>query len=291
MHINMSQPWYIQWNWDPLGIVVILVLLAGFFICDQLVALQHLHEQDHATRSPARYRVAFLLGIAVLCVTLISPLAALAHMLFAIHMLQHLLLAFAAAPLLVLGLSSGIMRMFLRWRPFAAAWKWLSMPLIASILFNGNLWLWHAPPLIDAMLLNSSLHLLVQVLYLLTGVLFWWPLFGDPAPTVFPLNLAGKLVYILLSDMPMVLLGAGLTFMPPFYPIYGPMTRALGISPALDQQLAGLIMWVPGGIFLIVVASILFLQWMLSLEARQKAEDERLAAELEEEADDLLESN
>jgi len=51
----------------------------------------------------------------------------------------------------------------------------------------------------------------------------------------------------------------------------------LGITPALDQQLGGLIMWVPGAIFMIVVASILFLRWMLKQEARQQEEDQRLA--------------
>jgi cytochrome c oxidase assembly factor CtaG len=288
MPINISHPWFVQWNLDPLAIALILILIAGYLISNHLLALEHLQQPDSSTQAWMP-RITFYLAIVILFIVLISPFAILAHILFSGHMLQHLLISFGVAPLLAITLSAGIMQFLLRWRPLAAAWKWLTMPLIASIVFNANIWLWHAPPLIDAMMYNPLLHLFVQVLYIITGILFWWPLLGIPAPTVFPLNLAGKMIYILLSDMPMVLLGAGLSFMPSLYTSYQTMTPILGISPGLDQQIAGLTMWVPGGIYLIVIASILFLRWMISLEVKQKAEDERLAAQYEED-DDFVES-
>jgi cytochrome c oxidase assembly factor CtaG len=291
MHITMSQPWYTQWNWDPLALAAILVLIGIYLLGNHLVALEQLQQTGNSTPAQATQKtsIAFLLSIILFFITMISPLAILGHMLFAGHMFQHLLLSFGVAPLLTIALSAGIMQSFLRWRPLAAVWRWLTMPLIAALLFNGNLWIWHAPPLLDAMMSNPILHLLGQGLYVFTGLLFWWPLIGSPAPTIFPLNLAGKLIYILLSDMPMVLLGAGLTFMPPLYPIFQPMSQAMGISPATDQQLAGLIMWVPGGLFLIVIASGIFLQWMLSIEKGQKEEDARLAAEREDDFDEVNE--
>ncbi len=301
MHIDMSHPWFTQWNWAPLALAAIVVLIGGYLLGNHLAALERLQpsiqgapQQEHSPTTTKKPWLAFLLAVVLLFAALISPLAVLAHMLFAGHMIQHLLVSFGVAPLLVISVSSGIMTAFLRWRPLAAAWRWLTTPLLAATLFNGNLWLWHAPPLLDAMMTNPGLHLLAQLLYIFTGMLFWWPLLGSPAPTIFPLNPGGKMIYILLSDMPMVLLGAGLTFMPPLYPIYRSMTSAMGVSQAQDQQLAGLIMWIPGGIFLIVVASILFLQWMLSIEARQKEEDARLAAEFSDEAsdvNDLVENN
>lgn len=282
----MSQPWFTQWDWDPLALAVILVLIGGYLLGNHLAALERLQSPPHNLAAPRRAWLPFLLAMALLFIALISPVAILAHMLFSGHMIQHLLISFGVAPLLVISVSSSIMGAFLRWRPFAAVWRWLTMPLLAALLFNANLWIWHAPPLLDVMISNAGLHLLAQILYIFTGMLFWWPLLGSPAPAIFPLNPGAKMIYILLSDMPMVLLGAGLTFMPPLYPIYSAMTSAMGISLAQDQQLAGLIMWIPGGIFLIVVASILFLQWMLSIEKKQKEEDRRLAAELADESDE-----
>ena len=84
------------------------------------------------------------------------------------------------------------------------------------------------------------------------------------------------MAYLFFSDMPMVLLGAGLTFVPPLYTRYIYAPRLWGLSPATDQQLAGLLMWIPGSIFFIVVVSILFLQWMQAQDVKQRAEDAAL---------------
>ncbi|QBD81203.1 hypothetical protein EPA93_36605 [Ktedonosporobacter rubrisoli] len=102
------------------------------------------------------------------------------------------------------------------------------------------------------------------------------------------------MLYIFLNGMPSVLLGAGLTFMPPLYaPYIQQQVRAWGISPALDQQLGGLIMWVPVNILFIVIMSVLFIRWMRLQDARQRqaeAEiDESEAGEIDEEEDEGVE--
>ncbi len=71
--------------------------------------------------------------------------------------------------------------------------------------------------------------------------------------------------------MPSVLLGAGLTFTPPLYAPYIAAPRLWGISAATDQQLGGLIMWVPVSIAYIVIMSVLFIRWMLQQDAKQQA--------------------
>jgi len=73
--------------------------------------------------------------------------------------------------------------------------------------------------------------------------------------------------------MPTVLLGAGLTFFPPLYAPYIAAPRVWGISAATDQQLGGLIMWIPGSIFYIIIMSVLFIRWMLQQEVKQVAEE------------------
>jgi cytochrome c oxidase assembly factor CtaG len=140
------------------------------------------------------------------------------------------------------------------------------MPVLASLLFNGNLWIWHAPPLLEAMMHSTPLHVLALLLFLFTGLLFWWPVLAPELPGLPTHSLLEKLLYIFFSDMPILLLGAGLTFTAPLYPSYRMEPRLWGMSAEIDQQLGGLLMWIPGSIFLIVIASGLFLRWMLAQE-------------------------
>jgi len=164
-------------------------------------------------------------------------------------------------------------------------WQWpetlirvLTTPLVASALFNSNLWLWHAPPLLAAMMENTGLHLCVNLLYLITGLLFCWPLLR-PLPGR-ALSLGGKLAYLFFSEMPMMLLGAGMTFSGPLYAFFMTNPPMQMVVPAVDQQLGGLLMWIVGSIyFYIVVASIFFLQWMFQQEKIQQAEEARLDEE------------
>ena len=145
----------------------------------------------------------------------------------------------------------------------------------ASALFNANIWIWHAPALLQAMMRSDLLHIIVDLLYLLTGLLFWCPLCDCLPEKIYRLSLGQKLVYLFFSDMPMMLIGAGLTFSAPLYlftTIHPPMRMMV---TATDQQLGGLLMWVGGGVFLlVVVSSILFLRWMFQQEKEQQEKEQ-----------------
>src|SRR5436309_2483763 len=167
MH-DMSQPWFTQWNWNPL-VLISLLLLIGLYGYGVLF-LQRKYQAEEQPRTGQI--VAFLIAMIALFVALVSPLNMLAAMLFTGHMIQHLLVAFVVAPLLVLSIPAKIAALLLRPRLVAKVWKWLVMPLIAGILFNANIWIWHAPPVLNAMMQSDGLHLLSQALYLLTGFLF-----------------------------------------------------------------------------------------------------------------------
>jgi putative membrane protein len=193
------------------------------------------------------------------------------NFLFTVHMTQHLLLSLVAPPLVIIGVPPWVFR-----RLFTARWskrslKFLTHPFVASALFNGNIWLWHAPLLMYAIMAQPGLHLLSSLLYLVTGLFFWWPLLSPLEEEGGALSLGGKLAYLFFSDMPMMLLGAGLTFSPPLYSM--PMGSQTSMQvPAGDQQLGGLLMWVGGGLFLyVVVGSGLFLRWMLQQERLEEA--------------------
>jgi cytochrome c oxidase assembly factor CtaG len=270
-HMQIDTPWYTWWSWHPLTVLCLVLLTAAY-----LVALWRGRGNNYA--STTKQICLFLLGIVVLALTWLSPLERIADLLFTGHMLQHLLISFVAALLLIVGTPTWLFERLLSPQAIRTCWRWLTLPAIASVLFNANLWIWHAPPLFAAMMENSRLNALSQVLFLLTGILFWWPLVAPALPGIPSPNLIGKLIYLFLSDMPMVLLGAGLTFTPPLYAMYQIGPRLWNLSAATDQQLGGLLMWIPGGIFLIGVASWLFLRWMLAQERQEQYAAEQQAS-------------
>jgi putative membrane protein len=206
------------------------------------------------------------IGIGLAALALLTPMDMLGmNYMLTVHMTQHLLLSLAVPPLLIIGAPTWVFR-----RLFVARWrkrgiKFLTQPLVASALFNGNIWLWHAPLLMYLMMAQPAIHLLSGLLYLLTGLFFWWPLLSPLQEEARPLPLGGKLAYLFFSDMPMMLLGAGLTFSQPLYSMPMGPHATMSILPG-DQQLGGLLMWIVGSLFFIVIASIFFLRWMLEQE-------------------------
>jgi putative membrane protein len=213
---------------------------------------------------------AFAAGLLALLVALASPLDALAAALFSAHMLQHLLLIVVAAPLLALGAPLVPLLWALPphprhavaavWRQapaLRAGWRALSRPALAWALQALALWLWHLPPLYEAALASEPVHAAEHVSFLGTALLFWWPLVR-PGPTN---RLGGGMgtLYVFTAAVQGSALGALLTFAPaPWYGAYDAPTRAWGLTPLEDQQLAGLLMWIPSSLVYLLAASVVF---------------------------------
>ncbi len=268
-----SNFWLTAWNWQP---SIILGTIA--IICLYLYGVGPLCvKYSLADGVKTSQVVSFLLGVNVIFWTLFTPLDKLADdYLFSAHMVLHLLLSFAGAPLMVLGIPAWLVAPLLRNRVIFRIAQFFTMPILTGVLFNVNLWFWHAPPIYNAMIVNLPLHIVSHLLFIITGVLFWWPILSPMEEDLPPLSIGKKMAYLFFSDMPMVLLGAGLTFVPPLYARYIHAPHIWGLSPETDQQLAGLLMWIPGSIFFIVIVSILFLQWMQAQDVKQRAEDAAL---------------
>ena len=259
------------WTW--IFLVIMVGALVGYFM---LVTGSYAEKYAQGAKTPQRYMVAFGLAIGIGVVALLIPMDIFGvNFMFTVHMIQHLLFALVVPPLLLLGMPPWLLERFFVHTSARRVSKFLVIPYVASLLFNANLWIWHAPPLFQAMMGNDFLHMLVDVLYILTGVLFWWPLL-NPLPDVDPhLPLGGKLAYLFFSDMPMMLLGAGMIFSGQLYSMdmIGSSGTILHMTiKGSDQQLGGLLMWIVGSIYFIVLASIFFLRWMLRQEAREQAE-------------------
>jgi cytochrome c oxidase assembly factor CtaG len=208
----------------------------------------------------ARFRLAHpgrtlaLLGaVAGLAIALVSPVAALARgTLFSAHMLQHVLLTLVV-PLLALSSippsgkgSSGSSR-----REATTRWTWAA-PWAAGV---GAMWIWHAPSLCNAAATSDSVRALQTVSLLLMGGAFWWPILGPRTDQRLP-DL-GAVAYLFTACGACTVLGVTIAFSPvEVCSAYGHSVDALGalplvrgtwgLTPSVDQQLGGLLMWVPG---------------------------------------------
>jgi cytochrome c oxidase assembly factor CtaG len=256
--------WLTRWDWEP-SILIGTVLIIGLY----LYLIGPFAERHGFERISQGRAVAFLLGVDIIFLALVSPLDRLGDKyLFSAHMVQHLCLTMVGPPLVVMGIPDWFLRPIVRNKVLFAIARFLTYPAVAFVLFNADFFLWHAPSLYDATLVNSTLHIFEHLTFIATGLLFWWPLLST-SKDLPRLSIGGQVLYLFLGGMPSVLLGAGLTFAPPLYTPYIYAPRAWGISAATDQQLGGLIMWIPVNIGYIIVMSILFLRWMQKKEAEQ----------------------
>ena len=212
--------------------------------------------------------VRFALGM--VAVALLSPIDALADRSFALHMIEHELLMVVAAPLLVLarpleasvwGLPRDARRAaasFARTPALTRFWAMLTGPVAATLVHAIVLWVWHVPALFVAALRSLPLHVLQHVCFFASALAFWWAAAGGATRRPAPVSLACLFATMLQTSA----LGALLTFAPsPWYadPL---QMRAFGLSPLVDQQLGGLVMWVPGALAYIVVALWIVATWL-----------------------------
>lgn len=262
--------WLTQWNLEP-SILIGTAIIMGLYLYAVGLLRKPYQLIDGVRRSQV---IAFWLGVLLIFFALVSPLDELGdRYLFSVHMVQHLFLTMIGPPLLLIGTPEVLLKRFIRHRFIFPIAKSLTHPFVAFFLFNADFWLWHAPPLYDATLTNQGIHILEHVTFIVFAAINWWPMFS-PLPEDLPaLSTGARILYLFLSGMPIVALGAGLTFAPPLYAPYLQAPRVWGLSPATDQQLGGLIMWVPGNIIYIVIVSILFIRWMQQQEAKQRTEE------------------
>jgi putative membrane protein len=207
----------------------------------------------------------FALGWLALVGALVTPLDALGNVLFSAHMLQHELLMVVAAPLLVLGRPlatwtwafspaqrRALGRAF-QHRGWARFWSALTEPLGAFALHALALWGWHVPFAFDAALQHEGWHILQHLCFLGTALFFWWSVLGhDPRGRY---GAGHSALSLFATMMHTSALGALLSLAPsPWYAPYVPHTVALGLDPVDDQQLGGLVMWVPAALAYVVAA-------------------------------------
>jgi cytochrome c oxidase assembly factor CtaG len=226
------------WIWRPGTVLVLVLAIAAHFARFRFA-------------QPTR-TVALVGAAAVAVIALMSPVAALARgTLFSAHMLQHMLLALAVPPLVLLalppmseGAATGTHGTVARW-PWAASWA-------AGV---GAMWIWHAPALCNAAATSEGVRALQNLSLPMLGAAFWWPILG-PRPDQ-RLSEPAAIAYLFTACAACTVLGVAIAFSPvEVCSAYGHASDPLGalplvrgqwrLTPSVDQQLGGLLMWVPG---------------------------------------------
>jgi len=213
----------------------------------------------------------FLLGDLVMLLALISPLDVLADdYLFSAHMLQHMLLVLAVPPLLILGIPRGLATAIVRVPALAAIERGLCNPAIAWTLGMAPLWIWHLPRLYDATLASEPLHIFEHLTFLVTATIFWWPILAPLAES--RMSHGAAFAFVGAAMLATTVLGILITFAPVgLYTAYLHPQDSLGILAGLrdswgltteaDQQLGGLLMWVPGGLVYLGAIMAVLARW------------------------------
>lgn len=222
-----------RWNLDPFLILILVVALAAYLIA------------SHGVRGgAARWRKSsFVAGWLVASLALVSPLCPLSVALFSARVGQHMILVSVAAPLIVLGCDFNPQRGS-GGRSVVSAHRGV---LLAALVYALVLWTWHAPgPYMETFVSDTAywaMHLS------LLGAAGWlWAGMLDKAGRHPWRTLTGAL----FTTIQMGFLGAFITFAPrPLYAAHSLTTAAWGLTPLQDQQLGGVIMWVPAGLLLV----------------------------------------
>jgi putative membrane protein len=206
---------------------------------------------------------AFYGGVLVAAFALLSPLHVLGESyLLSAHMVQHLLLTVVVPPLLLLGTAGWMLRPLLRVGPFRRLAGVLLTPIPAFLVFNAVFVIWHAPPLYQLALTNPLVHAAEHSGLLLFALVAWWPVYG-PLPEFPRLPHGAQVLYLFFMSLPPTVLGAIITLAEvPIYARYWEAPRVFGLSPLADQQLGGLIMWIPGALAYFVALSVVFFLWL-----------------------------
>ncbi|MDB5725122.1 MAG: Cytochrome c oxidase assembly factor CtaG [Novosphingobium sp.] len=252
------------WTWDASVTVPLGVSLAVF-----VIGWQRLRARS-VRGVLGRRLVLFALGWLVLAGALVSPLHEAGEHSFSAHMFEHELLMLLAPPLLVLSRPLAVMLWafpaparqalgrFSQRHPVKAAWHALTGPVTATLLQAAALLLWHAPMLFDLALASEGWHVAQHVSFFVSALLFWTAMLGSGrSPRLERRGVAALCLFA--TSIVSGALGALMAFSEsPWYRGYAQLGMApFGLTPAQDQQLAGLIMWIPGGLVHAVAALIL----------------------------------
>ena len=249
----------VTWPLDPTVYAGLLVLYVG-----------HALLVRNAADARPKHTAYFLSGLFVLWLALETPIDPISdYYLDSVHMLQHVLLAFVAPPLLLLGLSRGMAGRLVRVPGLRAITEPVPAQVIAAVIMIG----WHLPVLYDLTLRNDGVHVLEHVMFIASGVILYWPVIeATSVHARWTMSPGARLVYLLLATLPQDGVALALIFSRvTFYSYYEQVPRLIaGFTAVIDQTIAGAVLMVFGKITLGIAAAVIFFRWFGSEQAADR---------------------
>lgn len=254
------------WPFDP---VVIVGLAGGVWL--YVVGYRRLRAQASGRRAVAPWRAWCSAGAVVAVVlALLTPLDPLGEALFGAHMAQHLLLTVVAAPLLVLArpVVVGSIALSPRWRHRVNRVRRAITPsdrratllaFLVVLAYVGTWWLWHIPALYALALEHTLVHAVEHATMFAGGIAFWWLVADARGRHANAAGVVAVFAVVLASSTLAGLLTFGDAA---WFPEHGPAAEAWGLSPMQDQELAGGLMWFPGGLAYMIAGVVVFARWL-----------------------------
>jgi putative copper resistance protein D len=270
------------WTADPLPWALVLLAAVGYTF-----AVRRVNAANPRVPIPMWRVAAWLAGLAAILIALTSAIDIYAEDLLGVHMVQHLLLAMVAPPLLAIGapvtLLLRIASPAVRHRVIlpllhSRAVRLLASPFVAWPLFAITMWLTHFSPLYNLALEDPVVHLAEHLVFLGTGVLFWWPVVAaDPVPQ--RMDFGARVAYLVLHMPVNAAVGLAIYFAPSvLYAHYATLQRPWGPDAFTDQQVGGLLMWGAGDLLLLLAIPAVIAAWMRADGRRSTRTDARLRA-------------
>ena len=241
---------WMGWPFDPTVYLGLVLLYLG-----------HAWLARGAPDLERKHTLYFGLGLVTIWVALETPIDTIAdRYLDNIHMLQHVLLGFVAPPLMLLGLSRGMVARLVRIPGVRA----LTEPVPAQVIAGVVMIAWHVPVLYDATLYSEPLHVVEHLTFIAAGLVLYWPmLMATSAHARWQMSPAAKLLYMLVATLPQDAVALALIFSRvPFYEFYTHAPRLVAsLTPLIDQTVAGAILMIFGKATIVVAAIAVFARW------------------------------
>ncbi len=255
----------VGWAFDPSILIGLAVLVMAYAFAAN-PALRPGRLREWGPRVSLLRQLSYYAGMLVVFFALCSPLDGLGdEYLFSAHMVQHLLLILVAPPLWLLGIPAWMFaRVIPEGRTRRLAQR-LIAPLPAFLIFNGVMWGWHLPTAYDAALAHEWIHLIEHLMFMGSAVIGWAPALVPP-----PVNRLSDVIralYLTFTTLPCTALAAVMTLSGTMlYTFYLSAPRINGIAPLVDQQLGGMLMWLPTDFVFVMAALYFFGRWFRQQE-------------------------
>jgi putative membrane protein len=249
--------------WNALTAVSLAAILTVF-----LIGLARLWRTKGGRQTIRKWQAgSFVAGWLAAAIALLGPLDRWSDILFSAHMAQHEILMLVAAPLMVLGRP--LIPLLWTVRSASKVTRFLDRiagPVTVLLLHAVVLWIWHVPALFEAALHDETIHVFQHLGFFITAALFWFALIHGRYGR---LGYGVSVLYVFATAMHTQILGALLTFgTRVWYPTHAARTAAAGMDAVNDQQLAGVLMWIPFGVVFMFVGLALFAAWLGEAERR-----------------------